>query len=90
MKAVLGYLSAATLLLGGCATDGQSPASPSPTASVRSALASVSSDVSEASLSRYSAQKARYGTCQPQSHKVTAYMGYGDARPLGETCLPQI
>ena len=80
MKAVLGYLSAATLLLGGCATDGQSPASPSPTASVRSALASVSSDVSEASLRGYIEKMVSFGTRHTLSDQVSDTRGIGAAR----------
>jgi len=80
MKAVLGYLSAATLLLGGCATDGQSPPAPQPSATVRSALASVSADVSEASLRGYIEKMVSFGTRHTLSDQVSDTRGIGAAR----------
>lgn len=80
MKAVLGYLSSATLLLGGCATDGQSPPVPQPSATVRSALASVSADVSEASLRGYIEKMVSFGTRHTLSDQVSDTRGIGTAR----------
>lgn len=80
MKAVLGYLSAATLVLGGCATDGQPATTPPPTATVRSALASVSADVSEASLRGYIEKMVSFGTRHTLSDQVSNTRGIGAAR----------
>ncbi|MFZ4686137.1 MAG: M28 family metallopeptidase [Hyphomonadaceae bacterium] len=80
MKAVLGYLSSATLLLGGCATGGQSPPVPQPSATVRSALASVSVDVSEASLRGYIEKMVSFGTRHTLSDQVSNTRGIGTAR----------
>ncbi len=80
MKAVLGYLSAATLVLAGCATDGLSPATPQSTATVRSALASVSSDVSEVRLRDYIEKMVSFGTRHTLSDQVSDTRGIGAAR----------
>jgi len=80
MKAVLGYLSAVTLLLAGCATDGQSPPAPQPSTTVRSALASVSADVSEASLRGYIVKMVSFGTRHTLSDQVSETRGIGAAR----------
>lgn len=80
MKVVLGYLTAATLLLGGCATDGQPATTPPPTATVRSALASVSADVSQASLRGYIEKMVSFGTRHTLSDQVSDTRGIGAAR----------
>jgi Zn-dependent M28 family amino/carboxypeptidase len=80
MKVVLGYLTAATLVLGGCATDGQQATTPPPTATVRSALASVSADVSETSLRGYIEKMVSFGTRHTLSDQVSDTRGIGAAR----------
>ena len=80
MKVVLGYLTAATLVLGGCTTDGQPATTPPPTATVRSALASVSVDVSEASLRGYIEKMVSFGTRHTLSDQVSDTRGIGAAR----------
>ena len=80
MKVVLGYLTAATLVLGGCATDGQQATTPPPTATVRSALASVSADVSETSLRGFIEKMVSFGTRHTLSDQVSDTRGIGAAR----------
>lgn len=80
MKAVLGYLSAVTLVLAGCATDGQSSLATQPTATVRSALAAVSTEVSESSLRGYIEKMVSFGTRHTLSDQVSDTRGIGAAR----------
>lgn len=79
MKVALGFLSAAALVLAGCAIDGTSSAAPGSSA-VRTALASISSDVSEASLRGYIEKMVSFGTRHTLSDQLSDTRGIGAAR----------
>lgn len=79
MKVALGFLSAAALALAGCAIDGTSSAAPESSA-VGTALASISSDVSEARLSGYIEKMVSFGTRHTLSDQLSDTRGIGAAR----------
>ena len=79
MKVALGFLSAAALVLAGCAIGGTSSAAPESSA-VRTALASISSDVSEASLRAYIEKMVSFGTRHTLSDQLSDTRGIGAAR----------
>jgi Zn-dependent M28 family amino/carboxypeptidase len=79
MKVALGFLSAAALVLAGCAIDRSSSATPESSA-VRSALASISSDVSEARLRGYIEKMVSFGTRHTLSDQLSDTRGIGAAR----------
>ena len=80
MKSVVMNVAAAALLLTSCVTDDQPAPSSTPTAAVRTALASVSADVSEARLRSYIEKMVSFGTRHTLSDQVSDTRGIGAAR----------
>jgi hypothetical protein len=84
MKRTIASLATlAGLFMASCTTDGQSssaPATPEPTATVRTALASVSADVSEVSLRGYIEKMVSFGTRHTLSDTTSNTRGIGAAR----------
>jgi Zn-dependent M28 family amino/carboxypeptidase len=80
MKVAFGFLSAAALVLAGCATGANSSAAPGPTPAVSAALAAVSGEVSEASLRGYIEKMVSFGTRHTLSDQISETRGIGAAR----------
>ena len=81
MKAIIAGIAAAALLAA-CTTPGESPVSPasSSSAAVKSALAAVSAQVSEASLRGYIEKMVSFGTRHTLSDTTSNTRGIGAAR----------